>query len=132
MFAVETYAAVRRFLFVEGKSRREAVRVFGLSRETISKMCRYSAPRAMYAPRNRGPSSDRSFSERWLAAPPVEMKSLVRDIVERVTVAADRIEIRLGRARVAAALEAEGASQRPDLDPFSPRAAACGSTKRGN
>jgi hypothetical protein len=33
------------------------------------------------------------------------------------TVAADRIEIRLSRAKVAAALEAEGASQRPDLDP---------------
>jgi hypothetical protein len=34
MFAVETYAAVRRFAFVEGRSRREAARVFGLSRET--------------------------------------------------------------------------------------------------
>jgi transposase len=44
MFAVETYAAVRRFVFVEGKSRREAARVFGLSRETVAKMCRYSAP----------------------------------------------------------------------------------------
>jgi transposase len=44
MFAVETYAAVRRFIFVEGKSRREAARFFGLSRDTISKMCRYSAP----------------------------------------------------------------------------------------
>ena len=44
MFAVETYAAVRRFVFVEGKSRREAARVFGLSRETIAKMCRYAAP----------------------------------------------------------------------------------------
>jgi hypothetical protein len=44
MFAVETYAAVRRFIFVEGMSRREAARVFGLSRETIAKMCRYSAP----------------------------------------------------------------------------------------
>jgi transposase len=44
MFAVETYAAVRRFVFVEGKSRREAARVFGLSRETISKMCRFSVP----------------------------------------------------------------------------------------
>jgi hypothetical protein len=44
MFAVETYAAVRRFVFVEGKSRREAARVFGLSRDTISKICRYSAP----------------------------------------------------------------------------------------
>jgi transposase len=44
MFAVETYAAVRRFVFVAGKSRREAARVFGLSRDTIAKMCRYSAP----------------------------------------------------------------------------------------
>jgi hypothetical protein len=44
MFAVETYAAVRRFVIVEGKSRREAARVFGLSRETISKMCRFSVP----------------------------------------------------------------------------------------
>jgi hypothetical protein len=32
MFAVEIYAAVRRFVFVEEKSRREAARVFGLSR----------------------------------------------------------------------------------------------------
>src|SRR4029077_16215838 len=46
MFAVEIYAAVRRFVFVEGKSRREAARVFGLSRDTISKMCRYWAPPA--------------------------------------------------------------------------------------
>src|SRR3974390_2123993 len=44
MFALEIYAAVRRFVFVEGKSRREAAKVFGLSRDTISKMCRYSAP----------------------------------------------------------------------------------------
>ena len=44
MFAVEIYAAVRRFVFVEGKSRREAARVFGLSRDTIAKLCRYSVP----------------------------------------------------------------------------------------
>ena len=44
MFAVETYAAVRRFVFVEGKSRREAARFFGLSRDTVAKMCRYSVP----------------------------------------------------------------------------------------
>jgi site-specific DNA recombinase len=58
-----------------------------------------------------------TLSKRWLAMPPVEMKSLVQDIVERVTVAADRIEIRLSRAKVAAALEAGEWSQRPDLDP---------------
>src|SRR3954447_13368680 len=44
MFAVEVYAAVRRFVFIEGHSRREAARVFGLSRDTIGKMCRFSAP----------------------------------------------------------------------------------------
>jgi transposase len=44
MFTVEIYAAVRRFVFIEGKSRREAARIFGLSRDTIAKMCRYSAP----------------------------------------------------------------------------------------
>jgi transposase len=44
MFAVEVYAAVRHFVFIEGRSRREASRVFGLSRETVSKMCRFSLP----------------------------------------------------------------------------------------
>jgi transposase len=44
MFAVEVYAAVRQFVFTEGNSRREAARVFGLSRETIAKMCRFSLP----------------------------------------------------------------------------------------
>jgi transposase len=44
MFVVESYAAVRKFVFLEGRSRREAARVFGLSRETVSKMCRFSAP----------------------------------------------------------------------------------------
>jgi site-specific DNA recombinase len=58
------------------------------------------------------------LSDRWLAVPPVERKSLVREIVERITVAADQIEIRMSRAKVAAALEAGGASQRLDLDPI--------------
>src|SRR5471030_2660816 len=44
MFAVEVYAAVRSFVFIEGNSRREAARVFGLSRETVLKMCRFSLP----------------------------------------------------------------------------------------
>lgn len=35
MFAVESYAAVRRFVFVEGNSQREAAKVFGLSRDTL-------------------------------------------------------------------------------------------------
>ena len=59
-----------------------------------------------------------TLSKRWLAAPPVEMKSLVLDIVERVTIAANRIDIWLNRAKIAAALEVGGGSQRPDIDPI--------------
>ena len=44
MFVVEVYAAVRHFVFVEGNSHREAARVFGLSRETVLKMCRFLLP----------------------------------------------------------------------------------------
>ena len=42
----------------------------------------------------------------------------VRDIVERVTIAANLIDIWLNRAKIAAALEAGGRSERPDLDPI--------------
>jgi site-specific DNA recombinase len=58
-----------------------------------------------------------ALSERWLAMPHAELRSLLRDIVEQITVAADRIEIRLSRAKVAAALQAGGLRQQPDLDP---------------
>lgn len=44
MFAVEVYAAVRHFVLIERNSQREAARVFGLSRGTVSKMCRFSLP----------------------------------------------------------------------------------------
>jgi site-specific DNA recombinase len=49
--------------------------------------------------------------------PPVELKSLVQEIVDRITVAADRIEIQLNRAKIAAALQVGERGQRPDLDP---------------
>ena len=49
--------------------------------------------------------------------PPVELKSLVQEIVDRITVAADRIEIQLSRAKIAAALQVGERGQRPDLDP---------------
>ena len=57
-----------------------------------------------------------TLSKRCLAMPPVEMKSLVLDIVERVTLAANRIDLWLSRAKIAAALAVVGRSQRPDLD----------------
>lgn len=44
MYVVEKYAAVRQFVLGEGNTQREASRVFGLHRETVSKMCRFSVP----------------------------------------------------------------------------------------
>ena len=41
---METYAAVRRFVLMDGGTRREASRVFGISRETVDKMCAHSIP----------------------------------------------------------------------------------------
>jgi hypothetical protein len=42
IFAVEIYAAVRLLVFIDGNSRREAVQVFRLNRETIAKLCLFS------------------------------------------------------------------------------------------
>ena len=44
MYSVEVYAAVRQFVVVEGRSRREAARVLDLNRETVAKICRFSVP----------------------------------------------------------------------------------------
>ena len=44
MYTVELYAKVRRVVQVEGMSEREAVRQFGIARETVRKMLRYSVP----------------------------------------------------------------------------------------
>ncbi len=44
MYTVELYGGVRRAVFVEGVSRREAARQFGLARETVRKMLSYAAP----------------------------------------------------------------------------------------
>ncbi len=44
MKSVELYLRVRRAVFVEGRSRREAARHFGIARKTVEKMCSFSAP----------------------------------------------------------------------------------------
>ena len=44
MYRVELYAEVRRSVYVEGLSERAAARRFGLARETVRKMLRYSVP----------------------------------------------------------------------------------------
>ena len=59
------------------------------------------------------------LSERWLAMPPVELKSLVQEIVDRITVAADWIEIQLSRAKIAAALQVGKGANGPISIPLS-------------
>jgi transposase len=90
MFVVETYAAVRRFVFLEGHSQREAARVFGLSRDTVAKMCRYSAPPGYV--RTRPPDKPKlgtltpvieAILEADLAAPPKQQHTAKR-IFERL------------------------------------------------
>ena len=44
MYKVELYARVRRACMVEGMSSREAAWVFGLHRDTVRKMLKYSVP----------------------------------------------------------------------------------------
>jgi transposase len=44
MYGVEIYATVRQLVLLQGKSRREVARQLGISRDSVSKMCRYSAP----------------------------------------------------------------------------------------
>ena len=42
MFTVELYAGIRRAVMVDGLSRREAAKRFGVHRNTISKMLQFS------------------------------------------------------------------------------------------
>ena len=44
MYKVEMYLRVRIACFVEGMSAREAARVYGLHRDTVRKMLKYSVP----------------------------------------------------------------------------------------
>jgi len=44
MYKVELYGRVRRAVLVEGRSQRAVAREFGLSRESVGKMLRYSVP----------------------------------------------------------------------------------------
>ena len=44
MYSVELYAKVRRAVMVDKMSERQAARLFGVHRNTVKKMCQYSAP----------------------------------------------------------------------------------------
>jgi site-specific DNA recombinase len=56
-----------------------------------------------------------ALSERWFATPSLELRSLVRAIVDQVIIATDRIDIHLNRAKIAAALQVKAHSE-PNID----------------
>src|SRR5947207_10859935 len=80
MFTVELYARIRRAVMVEGLSRREAAKWFGVHRNTVTKMLSFSVPpgyrrRERPASRKLGPfmawidailESDRSVHKKQL------------------------------------------------------------------
>jgi transposase len=67
MFAVELYAKIRRAVMVEGLSRREAAKRFGVHRNTITKMLSFSVPPG-YRRRERPASKKLGPHMAWIEA----------------------------------------------------------------
>ena len=65
MFTVELYAGIRRAVMVDGLSRREAAKRFGVHRNTITKMLQYSAPPG-YRRRGRPASKKLGLYMAWI------------------------------------------------------------------
>lgn len=89
MYSVEVYLAVRQFVFVEGHSRKEAARVFGLNHGTVQKMCAHPKPpgyrRPTYPQHRLGPYIEviNSILREDEAAPP-KQRHTVRRLVGRL------------------------------------------------
>jgi transposase len=67
MFTVELYAKIRRAVMVEGLSRREAAKRFGVHRNTITKMLSFSVPPG-YRRRERPTSKKLGPHMAWIEA----------------------------------------------------------------
>ena len=67
MFTVELYAKIRRAVMVDGVSRREAARQFGIHRNTIAKMLQFSVPPG-YRRRERPASKKLEVHTAWIDA----------------------------------------------------------------
>ena len=67
MFTVELYARIRRAVMIEGLSRREAAKCFGVHRNTISKMLTYPVPPG-YQRRERPVSNKLGPHTAWIDA----------------------------------------------------------------
>jgi transposase len=67
MFTVELYARIRRAVMVDGLSRREAAKRFGVHRNTITKMLQFSVPPG-YRRRERPASKKLGPCMAWIDA----------------------------------------------------------------
>jgi transposase len=67
MFTVELYAKIRRAVMIEGLSRREAAKRFGVHRNTITKMLSFSIPPG-YRRRERPTSKKLGPHMAWIDA----------------------------------------------------------------
>jgi transposase len=67
MFTVELYAKVRHAVMIEGLSRREAAKRFGIHRNTITKMLSFSVPPG-YRRRERPASRKLGLFMAWIEA----------------------------------------------------------------
>lgn len=67
MFTVELYARIRRAVMIDGLSRREAARRFGVHRNTIAKMLQFSVPPG-YRRRERPVSKKLGSHMAWIDA----------------------------------------------------------------
>ena len=67
MFTVELYAKVRHAMMIEGLSRREAAKRFGIHRNTITKMLSFSVP-PEYRRRERPASRRLGLFMAWIDA----------------------------------------------------------------
>ncbi|MGB7046296.1 MAG: IS21 family transposase, partial [Methylocella sp.] len=115
MFTVELYAKVRHAVMIEGLSRREAAKRFGIHRNTITKMLSFSVPpgyrrRERPASRKLGPfmawidailESDRSVhkKQRHTAKRIFERLRLEHGFAGGYTVVKDYVRIARTRAR---------------------------------
>lgn len=89
MFAVEVWAAVHHFVFVERNSQGKVPKVFVLNRDTIAKVCRFSLPPDYMRMKPKLgpllPVIDRILAEDRIA--PVKLRHTSKRIFERLRVA---------------------------------------------
>ena len=109
MFTVELYAGIRRAVMVDGLSRREAAKRFGVHRNTIPKMLQFSVPPG-YRRRERPASKKLGPYMAWIDKVLVSLHGLDRYASSTAMPLEDLGKLAGGRDGAAAGLSAARAS----------------------